>query len=309
MKPTFYKKTGLATINIARDFYTMQPGDRVPTIAEYTQRFEVSRGIVQKAIATLEEDACIQTQKNGVKGTFVTGIDYEKLYPYTNWGSLTGTMPVPMTLSFSSLTTAICEEMEKSPFPFSFAYVTGSEKRLAALKEMIYDFIIVSKSSAERYLSENDFLERAIELTGCIYSEPYVLYFLDDSKTEIEDGMRMAVDRNSFDQYAISKKLCEGKNVDFVQTPYAGFSELLVKKNVDCFIYRQDGWGTSYQPDLSQRVVELPGYPLEEVTTPVILINRENYGFKKLLSQYITVEKTHEIQEKVISGECAVKFF
>ena len=116
-------------------------------------------------------------------------------------------------------------------------------------------------------------------------------------------------DRNSFDQYAISKKLCGGKNVDFVQTPYAGFSELLVKKNVDCFIYRQDGWGTSYQPDLSQRVVELPGYPLEEVTTPVILVNRENYGFKKLLSQYITVEKTHEIQEKVISGECAVKFF
>ncbi|MFR2406129.1 MAG: YhfZ family protein, partial [Eubacterium callanderi] len=236
MKPTFYKKTGLATINIARDFYTMQPGDRVPTIAEYTQRFEVSRGIVQKAIATLEEDACIQTQKNGVKGTFVTGIDYEKLYPYTNWGSLTGTMPVPMTLSFSSLTTAICEEMEKSPFPFSFAYVTGSEKRLAALKEMIYDFIIVSKSSAERYLSENDFLERAIELTGCIYSEPYVLYFLDDQKTEIEDGMRMAVDCNSIDQYTISQKLCEGKDVAFVQTPYASFSELLVKKNVDCFI-------------------------------------------------------------------------
>ena len=308
MKPTFYKKTGLATINIARDFYTMQPGDRVPTIAEYTQRFEVSRGIVQKAIATLEEDACIQTQKNGVKGTFVTGIDYEKLYPYTNWGSLTGTMPVPMTISFSSLTTAICEEMEKSPFPFSFAYVTGSEKRLAALKEMIYDFIIVSKSSAERYLSENDFLERAIELTGCVYSEPYVLYFLDDQKTEIEDGMRMAVDCNSIDQYTISQKLCEGKDVAFVQTPYASFSELLVKKNVDCFIYRRDGWYNNFQPDLNQRVVELPGYPLEEVTTPVILINRENYGFKKLLCQYITVEKTHEIQEKVISGVCAVKF-
>ena len=309
MKPTFYKKTGLATINIARDFYTMQAGDRVPTIAEYTQRFEVSRGIVQKAIATLEEDACIQTQKNGVKGTFVTGIDYEKLYPYTNWGSLTGTMPVPMTISFSSLTTAICEEMEKSPFPFSFAYVTGSEKRLAALKEMIYDFIIVSKSSAERYLSENDFLERAIELTGCVYSEPYVLYFLDDQKTEIEDGMRMAVDCNSIDQYTISQKLCEGKDVAFVQTPYASFSELLVKKNVDCFIYRRDGWYNNFQPDLNQRVVELPGYPLEEVTTPVILVNRENYGFKKLLCQYITVEKTHEIQEKVISGECAFKFF
>lgn len=309
MKPTFYKKTGLATMNIARDFYTMQPGDRVPTIAEYTQRFDVSRGIVQKAIAALEEDACIKTQKNGVKGTFVTEIDYRKLYPYTNWGSLTGTMPVPMTDSLASLTTAICEEMEKSPFPFSFAYVTGSEKRLAALEEMIYDFIIVSKSAAECYLAENDFLEQAIELENCIYSRPYILYFMDSGKTEIEDGMRMAVDKSSTDQYRITEKLCEGKDVELVQVPYASFKELLVKKNVDCFVYRQDGWYNNFQPDLSQRMVELPGYSVEEMVTPVILIHKENYGFKTLLRQYITAEKTQEIQEKVLSGECAVKFF
>lgn len=309
MKKTFYKKIGLTTMNISRDIYNMQIGDKVPTIAQYTKRFGVSRGIIQKAIATLEENGCIQICKSGVKGTVVTDIDHKKLYHYTNWKSLTGTMPLPLTKSLSSLTTAICEEMEKSPISFSFAYVTGSEKRLDALKDMIYDFIIVSKSSAESYLRENDFLEKAIELTGCIYSEPYVLYFLDDSKNEIEDGMRVAVDKNSFDQYAISQKLCEGKDVTFVQTPYVSFIEIIEKKNVDCFIYRRDGWYNNFQPDLNQKIVEIKGYPLDELVTPVILINKENYGFKDFISRYITVEKTYEIQKKVMDGECAIKFF
>ncbi|MEG0377917.1 MAG: YhfZ family protein, partial [Eubacterium sp.] len=284
MNPNFYKKTGLAIINIARDFYTMQEGDRVPTIAEYTQRFSVSRGIVQKAIAALEADHCIETQKNGVKGTFAVKLDYQKLYSYTNWGSLTGTMPVPLTESLSSLTTAICEEMEQSPFPFSFAYVTGSQKRLEALEKMIYDFIVVSKSSAEKYLKEYDFLEEAIELKNCIYSAPYILYFFDESKTEVEDGMRMAVDINSTDQYEISKKLCENKNVEFVQTPYSTFSKLLTNKSVDCFIYREDGWYNNLKPDLKQIQIDLPNYSREEMVTPVILIHKENYGFKKLIS-------------------------
>ena len=297
-------------MNIARDLYTLGPGDRISTIAEYTESFGVSRGIVQKALASLEENGCISTRKNGVKGTFITAIDYERLYPYTNWGSLTGTMPVPMTTSFSSLTTAICEEMEQAPFPFSFAYVTGSEKRLEALREMIYDFIIVSKNSAVHYLKTYDFVEIGIELSDCVYSEPYVLYFTDSQKSTIEDGMRVAVDKMSLDQYEISKKLFEGKNVSFVQTAYSTFGDYFTTKSVDCFIYRRDGWYKDDRPKVYEKqIVDLPEYPRELVTTPVILIHRDNYGFKRLLNRYVTLEKTREIQRQVIAGERPVKFF
>lgn len=309
MNPKFYKKTGLTTIKIARDFYTMQVGDRVPTIADYTELLGVSRGIVQKALGALAEAQCIETSKNGVKGSFAVKIDYEKLYHYTEWGSLTGTMPVPLTLSLSSLTTAICEEMENSPFPFSFAYVTGSEKRLTALAEMIYDFIVVTRSTAQRYLEKYDFLEEAVELTNCIYSQPYVIYFFDETKREIEDGMRVAVDKYSTDQYNLSQMLCEGKSVDFVQVPYVSFSELLSTKTVDCFIYRQDGWYNNEAPDLAAYPLDFLECSAWDTVTPVILTNKDNYGFKKLLRQCISAKKAYEIQEKVIRGEKAVKFY
>lgn len=66
---------------------------------------------------------------------------------------------------------------------------------------MIYDFIVCVQELGRATWSENRFSEKAIELTGCVYSEPYVLYlsFWMTRKTEIEDGMRMAVDCNSID--------------------------------------------------------------------------------------------------------------
>ena len=56
----YYKKSGILLMNIARDFFAMRPGDRIGTILEYTEKFSVSRGIVQNAIATLEKEKCIR---------------------------------------------------------------------------------------------------------------------------------------------------------------------------------------------------------------------------------------------------------
>ena len=33
-----FNKSGLMRMNIARDFYLMNPGERIPTILEYTER-------------------------------------------------------------------------------------------------------------------------------------------------------------------------------------------------------------------------------------------------------------------------------
>ena len=148
----YYKKSGILLMNIARDFFAMRPGDRIGTILEYTEKFSVSRGIVQNAIATLEKEKCISIDKKGVKGTYLTSIDYRRLYPYTNWGSVSGTMPIPLNPFLTSLTTAICDQMDMAPFPCSLAYITGSEKRLETLENILYDFFVVKKSSDKIYL-------------------------------------------------------------------------------------------------------------------------------------------------------------
>ncbi len=309
MNTNFYKKSGIIIMNIARDFFAMKVGDRISTIFEYTEKFSVSRGIVQNALARLEAEGCIAIEKKGVKGTFLTEIDYKKLYPYTNWGSVTGTMPVPLNPFLSSLTTAVCEQMGRAPFPFSFAYVTGSEKRMEAMKNMMYDFMIVSQSSAQKYLDEYDFLSVCAVLDTCIYSPEYVIYFINPEKTEIEDGMRVGIDPTCLDQAKLTKILCQGKRVSFVEFPYIAIEDLTRERKVDCVVYRILDWCNDDARLGIVRLGDVPGFSEKETKTPVILTNKENYGIDRLLQQYMNPEEMSQIQTEVLFGKRAVKFY
>lgn len=311
MKIDYYKKSGIMLMNLARDFFLMAVGDRISTIYEYTNKFHVSRGIVQNAIETLEQEQCIGLDKRGVKGTYLTQIDYQKLYTYTNWGTITGTMAMPLSPWLSGLTTAICDLMEKATFPFSFAYVTGSERRLEAMEAQVYDFMIVTKNSAKEYLDKYDFLNECVVLDHCVYSAEHILYFMDASKSRIEDGMRIGVDPKCLDQYELTKKICKGKDVTFVEFPYVSFDDLTRSGKVDCVVYR-DFEAESGNVDHNFGMVplsEICDYNAEENTTPVVLTNKNNYGIDALLHKFIDVNTIHEIQEEVFAGRRGIKFY
>ena len=47
---SMYKKTALTLIRMARDLFLTDIGEKIPTINEYTETFDVSRGIVQNAL-------------------------------------------------------------------------------------------------------------------------------------------------------------------------------------------------------------------------------------------------------------------
>lgn len=52
------------------------------------------------------------------------------------------------------------------------------------------------------------------------YVNEHALIFTDASKREIEDGMRVAINRSSIDHYLLTLSQCKGKNVEFVDLPY-----------------------------------------------------------------------------------------
>jgi len=128
-----YKKTALTLMRMARDLVLTDVGERIPTIAEYTEIFDVSRGIVQNVLEALTEDGSITIEKRGVLGTFLTAKDNKRLYGHTGWGSIVGSMPIPLTPHFTSLATGVCEVLTSAPVEFSFAYMSGSVKRVEAL--------------------------------------------------------------------------------------------------------------------------------------------------------------------------------
>ena len=306
-----YKKSTVILMNMARDLFLSEVGQQVPTIQEYTDTFHVSRGIVQKAMETLIKDGSIQVEKRGVLGSYLTKADQEKLYAHTGWESITGTMPIPMTPYFTSLATAICEELSKAPVGISFAYMSGSSKRAETLANGVYDFMVSSRSAAKLHMKEYPDLKICAELTGAEYSKEYVLYFLDPSKSKIEDGMRMGVDPVCEDQRVLTEKLCKGKNVEIVEFPFIGVEDILVNRKADCVVFRKIGWNEhAEQYQLNEVPIEgIRGFSIEDMNTPVVLVNDKNYGIDRLLAKYLDAARISEIQQEVLRGDRTMKFY
>ena len=308
---SMYKKSVQAEMHMARDMFLTEPGERIPTISEYTERLGVSRGVVQNAMEVLTADGSITMEKRGVLGTFLSEKNKELLYSHTGWGAITGSMPIPMTPHFTSLATAVCEVLSEAPVDFSFAYMSGSVKRVEALRSGVYDFMVSSRSAAMTHMMEYDDLEICTELTGSMYCQDYMLFFTDRSKSAIEDGMRIGVDPVCKDQKVLTEKLCRGKQVEIVEFPFIGFEDIIRSGTIDCTVFRGVGWNTDAEK-LGMRAVPLgniEGFSSEETNTPVVLIQKGNYGIDRLLKKYLDLAEISRIQQEVLCGQRSMKFY
>lgn len=306
-----YKKSTLAQMYMARDLFLTEPGGRIPTISEYTEKLGVSRGIVQNALEALTADGSIVMEKRGVLGTFLLETEPDRLYRHTGWGTITGSMPIPLTPHFTSLATAVCEVLSEAPVDFSFAYMSGSVKRVGALRSGVYDFMILSRSAAQTHMMQHHDLEICAELSGSLYCQEYMVYFMDPAKSSIQDGMRVGVDPVCMDQKVLTEKLCEGKNVEIVEFPFIGFEDIVRSGRIDCTVFRGVGWNVEAEK-LGIRGVPLTGiegFSSEETNTPVVLVQKENYGIDRLLKKYLYVDEISRIQKEVLDGSRTMKFY
>lgn len=309
--PNMYKKSALMLMYLARDLLLTEPGGRIPTISEYTQKFGVSRGIVQNALESLERDRCIVTEKRGVLGTFLVSSDRAALYARTGWGTGSGSMPIPLTPCLTSLSTAVCEVLSSAPNEFSFAYMSGAAKRVKALREGSYDFAILSKSAAELCIREDENLVICSELTGSRYGKPFLLCFMDPDKTAIEDGMRIGVDPVCLDQRWLTEQLCRDKQVEIVEFPFVGFKDIVTSGRIDCTLFRDSEWSPDWK-DISIRTIPVSRFPEFQgfdAETPVVLVRRDNYGIDRLLNKYLDTVSIAAIQQQVLSGQRGMKFY
>ena len=63
-----YQKKGLALIFLARKFFVLKVGDRVPTVTEMINESELSRGTIQAGLELMKADGAISTISKGHLG-------------------------------------------------------------------------------------------------------------------------------------------------------------------------------------------------------------------------------------------------
>ena len=300
-------KHGAVVSGLARRVLALDPGDRLPTIVELTEDFDVSRGVVQNAIACLEEDGCFALTRCGKLGTVLERMDCEKLYARTGWNPIVGAMPVPFNESFRTLAAALHSECAKMPVEAPVIYASGARIRRSMLKTGFLAYTVTSLAAARQIAREDEALEILFALPDCRYEEPYGLLFLDPNETEIRDGMRVGVDPDTIDQTELTKSLCRGKTVELVAMPFEGTIETLHDKRIDCTVIRREKW-LEENLGVTLRPVPETDYPAADTTLPAVLINRENYGIRAFLEKYLSPAGIAEAQNRARSIQSRYSF-
>ncbi|TDT61330.1 GntR family transcriptional regulator YhfZ [Fonticella tunisiensis] len=301
IKTQLLQKNGLVAMKLAREFITMNVGDRISTIAEYSYKYKTARGTVQSAIKLLEEYKAIRLEPRGHLGTFISSIDYEILWEFTDFGTITGVMPLPYSKLYEGLATGLYKVASHKKFPFSIAYMRGAETRIRALKDGRYDFAIVSKLAALYSIKNGVEVDIAVEFGKYSYVNEHVIIFSDSNDNTIKDGMKVGIDKSSIDHYLLTLEQCKGKKVNLIDLSYSQLILKLTTGEIDAAIWNID--------EIVERKLDIKHYPLKnndfngEDTEAVIVVNKNNYGIKKIFEQFINSEEVLEYQRKVVRGE------
>lgn len=233
-------KCGIASIKLSKMFLDLEVDTRIPTVTEISTNYNLPRGTVQNAIKNITDLKAIKLQAKGSKGTFLVEKNTKILLEIIGVSDLAGIMPFPYTRRHDGLASGLIKSLDNSELPVYIAYMSGSVKRLKMVEQKRYDFTIVSKLLATKYIEKYGNLKILIEFGNYTYLSRYVICFSNKMKNEIEDGMKIGINEEAIVSYDITKDLCENNNVNFVETKHTQAIDKILTGDLDAIVIDLD---------------------------------------------------------------------
>lgn len=303
----FYKKKGIAIEKIASELYLLKENDRMPIMTELQAQYHLSRGTVQNALAFLKNEKAIATRSRGHLGTFIMSIDYKKLQRFANAEQMVGTMPLPYSKLYEGLATGLYLMLKEEDIKLNLAYIRGSKERIEATEKGTYDFAVVSRFAAEQEIQNGRDISIVLSFGQSTYLTKHILIFAEDDKKQIEEGMKIGIDKDSLDHFLMTKELVKNKNVKLIDYPANQLIYAIRKKEIDAGIWNYDEVVEKGWTDL--HYVEIPKKKFHQDTSEAVLVCSNNNSLvQSLCKNHLSIERMHTIQEKVKTGEMTPRF-
>ena len=141
-------------VSIARDLVVRKPGERIPTVAEYQDRFGVGSETIQSRLRALAAVGAIRVQARGHRGTVLVSRSLPSLWSLARMAPVTGILPLPEALEPVSLAAALRRAFQHLEIPLELLYLHGSARRIDLVGRNEADFTIVSRPAAEARRAE-----------------------------------------------------------------------------------------------------------------------------------------------------------
>lgn len=301
-----YQKTGLTVSRLAQDLMSREVGERIPSISEYEEKFQVSRGTIQNSLGYLKEQRAVVLVSRGHLGTCIEEIDYQKLQACSLNRGLLGSMPLAYSHTYQGLATALYKTL--SPFSVNMVYARGAEYRLQLVAGGVCQFSVCSRHAARQAIEDQFPVDIAVDLGPGSYLSRHVLLLRDPAATGIRNGMRVAYDRTSPDQRQITEHLTRHiKGVHFVDLRAHQTVSAIRSGAIDAGVWNMDEILESGYEGL--HIVELDqSGDADAYSSAVLVVKKGEDASLQLLRRNVTPDKVREIQNAVRTGTLAADY-
>lgn len=305
MSDVLYQKTGLTVSRMAQDLMSRMEGERIPSISEYMERFQVSRGTIQNSLGYLKSRKAVTLVSRGHLGTYIERLDYHKLQESSLSKEMLGSMPLPYSLTYQGLATALYDVL--APFSVNLVYARGAEDRLQLVGSGVCQFTACSRYAAEQAIQNQMGIEIAVDLGPGTYLSRHVLVFRDPQVKGIESGMRVAYDRTSLDQRHITEQVTKGiKGLQFVELRAHQTVGAIRNNIIDVGVWNLDGILDSGYEGL--HIEELETDAEEDFSSAVLVVKGGEDSLCQLLRRYVELDRVRRIQNEVRTGKLSAEY-
>lgn len=291
---------------LANMMLSIQQGERIPTVQEFSVKIGLARGTIQNALKFLIDQNAIELESRGHLGTFLKKKNMRALFGFAGIDSIVGVMPLPYSKRYEGLATGLITGLENQyDIPMSLAYMRGAQNRIAMLMDGRYDFAIVSQYAAQGIIKNDKAKIRIVKSFGRqSYLANHILLLHNKNANGIRDGMRIGVDKDSVDQMKLTEKVCKDYTVEFVPMNYNNVIDFVVKGKVDAAIWNED--------ELQDKALDINYIEVnsdhQADTEAVLVVKRENETMFRLLDEIISVETVLDTQRLVMEDKISPSY-
>lgn len=294
-----YNKTTQIVLEIVKDLFTLNVGDKMKSVRAYVDLLDSSQGTVQNAINYLVETGGIEIDKRGSQGSYLTKFDKKIILQVIGKQHITGCMPLPYSRRYEGLATAL-SALDTDVMRFHIMYMRGSTNRLNKLEEGTVDYAITSRSAALRAINSGKPFEIASLLGANTFVSKHIIVKSKHFDGVLSENTVLGIDKTSIDQVEIAKLIEKKIKVKIKFINASLIHTLLDNGDIDVTIWNYD---EIVEKKLNYDFIELDFIEgLSKFTETAIVIKSEDHFTKKIIQDEIQVDKILQIQKEVIDG-------
>jgi hypothetical protein len=292
-------KHAVTVAAVARRLLTVPVGARIPSISELSHDAQAGSGTVQAAIHALRDAGAVELASHGHLGTTLVDRDLGELWAATGHGPVEGFLPLPTSMEFAGLATALAETFGDAGIPVSLSFAQGVSRRFESLERGRTDFVACSVAAARRLPPAE---HRVVPLPEHTFYSQNAVVVITRGGEQPDPRGRVPIDHHSHDHVALTE--AEFPHARFLDAAYMQIPELIVRGEADAAVWHR----TSASPllvatGLSLHPLSRPASAdIEEISRAALVTRAGDEARDAILDAVIDPERIAAIQADVLAN-------